>query len=45
MGPPRFDFAFRAIVIVCILVGVALGFAVPWLWDVAIRPLLRIGGM
>lgn len=32
--------AFWAIVIFCILAGIALGAVVPWLWDVAIKPLI-----
>jgi hypothetical protein len=42
MGPPDFAPAFRMVIVVCVLAGIALGFAVPWLWDVAIKPLLRI---
>lgn len=42
MGPPDFAPAFRALIIVCLLAGIALGVGVPWLWDVAIKPMLRI---
>lgn len=42
MGPIDLTPAFRALVLICVLAGVALGAGVPWLWDVAIKPLLRM---
>jgi len=42
MGPIDLGPAIRAIVIAGVLAGVALGVGVPWLWDVAIKPLLRM---
>lgn len=42
MGPIDKSTAFPMFIVVCILAGIALGAVVPWLWDVAIKPLLRI---
>lgn len=42
MGPIDKSAAFPMFIAVCILAGIALAIAVPWLWDFAIKPLLRI---
>lgn len=42
MGPLPLENAFWARIIIAILFGAALAVGLPWMWDVVLRPLLRV---